>query len=126
MSEVAGIMHRLVADASDHVAGAQPGLIGAAALFHRPHQHSIPVLRAKKLAQLRREILHHQTAAHRRMHHYDANVRNIEIRHVRHRRNLDVEVLVLVLVLRPHVGKFVAAVGQLHLDGHRLSIAAQP
>src|SRR3984957_16910813 len=79
VSKVAGIVNRLIAHPNDDVARAQPGLIGSAAFLHGPHQHSTPVLRTEKLTQLRREILHHQSASHRRMHIHHAHVWNLKI-----------------------------------------------
>ena len=54
MREVRRVVHRLIVDLDDHVSSAEPGLLAAAAFFHRAHQHAFAVLYPKELSQLRR------------------------------------------------------------------------
>ena len=49
VAEVAGVADGLIIDAHDHVAGAEPGLLGAAAFLHRANQHALPVLHAEEI-----------------------------------------------------------------------------
>src|ERR1700674_1454849 len=120
MSEVGRIVHRLVVDLDDHISGTESGLFSATAFFHRAHQHALAVLHAKEVSQLRSNVFHHQPAACRLVDddHRDGHIEVRHCGHFRHPRHVDVN-----LRLPRHR---LAPVGKLHLDGHRLTVAADP
>ncbi len=116
--EVAGVVHGLVVDLDDDVSRAQSGLLRAATLIDRAHQHSIAVLHAEEVAQLRRDVLYHQTAAFRPSRYDPVESRNIDLGNV-DLGNVHMDIAHTVPI------KLVMLVRQLHLDGHWLAIPAQ-
>src|ERR1039458_36505 len=118
MREVGGIVHRLVVDLDDHISGTDSGLFSAAAFFHRAHQHAVAALDPKEISQLRCNVFHHQPAAHPGVDDDDRD-RQVEVRQVRqlgHLWHLELTVLTPPRRLVP--------VGELHLDRHSLTVAA--
>ena len=71
MTEVAGVMNRLIVHSDDYVPRAKTGFVGSAAFLHRTDQDPIPIFHSEKFTQLRSDVLHHQTATRRGMHHHD-------------------------------------------------------
>src|SRR5262249_18299784 len=120
MTEIAAVMDRLPIDLHDHVASPETSLLGATALFHRTHQHTFTVLCSKKVAQLGRQVLHHQATAHRRVHHHNRD-RHIDIRHNWHDRHVELEFLAVRTKI---VSEILLAIRQFRLHGHHLAIAA--
>src|SRR5208282_4209886 len=110
------IVHRLVVDLDHHISRAESSLFSATAFFHRAHQHSVAVLDSKEIAQLRSNVFHHQPAAHRRVHDHHRHGQ-VEV----HRGYVDLRYVDLDVWFPRHR---LAPVGKLHLDGQRLTVAA--
>src|SRR5882762_10838470 len=71
MTEVAGVMNWLIVHSDDYVSRAKTCFVGSAAFLHRTDQNPIPVFYSEKFTELRSDVLDHQTATRRGMHHHD-------------------------------------------------------
>src|SRR5438477_1536021 len=118
MAEIAGVADWLSINANNDISGPEARLFRSAPLLHRAHQHALPALYPEKIAQLRRNVLHHESTAQRRVHN-DYRYRHIKIRNGGHVGHIEFE----VLGTRAPGGGFVPR-RQLHLDGDGLSLSA--